>query len=148
MNKVTKVLEMSEDLFVQRKRVMGMLYEAREVLGMDLPRIKVRIAEFESRKGETVLGRCFLNQDYITISKDMTKWTDELLRLVVWHELAHAFFNAAHDLKCPLMHPSSPNIKPLRADLVKAFKRLARKSKTSEFTQIAYVKGPFIAGAI
>jgi len=117
-----KVIKMSDDLFVQRRRVMQTLYEAHKVLNMDLPRIKVRIVDFE--KETLVLGKCFINKNYITISRELKNWDEDLLRHVVWHELAHAYFNAKHDDKCPLMNPVTRSGKS-RAILAKALRRCA-----------------------
>lgn len=124
MSKKTKILEMNDALFVQRRRVINMLYDARKVIGKELPRIKVRIAEYEKRKGEKVLGRCFIDKDYITISGECSDWSDDYLRQVVWHELGHAYWNAKHDEKCPLMHPYQNETVP-RSVLVKALKKIA-----------------------
>ena len=137
-----KILEMNDTLFVQRKRVMTMLYEAREILQMDLPRIKVRIVEFEKRKDDYVLGRCYIDKNFITISKEMTEWSDDYLRAVVWHELGHAYFNAKHDEKCPLMHPHMVDLKKSsRAVLATALKKLAKtvskRAKVSDMVMAA-----------
>ncbi len=119
-----RILKMTTDLFLQRRRVIEMLYEAHKVLKMDLPRIKVRLVDFENERH--VLGKCFINKNYITISKEMTNWSDNFLRHIVWHELAHAYFNAKHDKKCPLMNPIVRN-EHSRDVLVKALKQCSRR---------------------
>lgn len=116
---------MTDDLFIQRRRVMDMLYEAREVLKMDLPRIKIRIVDFE--KNTNTLGMCFIDKNYITISKDIGSWNEDYLRHIVWHELAHAYFSAEHDVNCPLMHPVA-NVGQKRAILVKALRNQSKKN--------------------
>lgn len=134
--KTTQILKISNDVFTQRKRVIKMLYEAREILGIDLPRIKVRIAKYEELKDKKILGRCFINQNYITISEDMSNWTDDYLRGVVWHELGHAYFNAQHDDKCPLMSAYCNEAQD-RNNLIIAFKKLASKFKTNDCLKVA-----------
>lgn len=62
-----KVLEMTTNLFEFRKRVMNHLYEARDLLQQDLPRIKVRIVEFEKYQDKQVMGRCFIDKNYVKI---------------------------------------------------------------------------------
>ena len=114
-----KILKMTKDLFTQRQRVMDMLYDARNILNTKLPYIKVRIVDFEEQ--DKVLGKCFIDKDYITISKDLISWNDDYLREVVWHELAHAYFNAKHDEVCPLMAPKLSNAHS-REVLVEALK--------------------------
>lgn len=117
-----KVLPMSDALFRQRRRVINMLYSARAVIGRELPRIKVRIVEFN--KGST-LGLCMIDQDYITVSSECVTWDDTLLRHVVWHELCHAYFNAQHNEKCPLMRPTVTTGEPEEV-LVKVLERFSK----------------------
>lgn len=121
-----KILKMDDRLFAQRRRVMGMLYEARKVIGADLPRIKVRIVDFGTNK-ENLLGLAYIERDYITISHKLTGWSDEALRHVVWHELGHAYFSAKHDEKCPLMAPKL-NEPGKREVLAKALRKLAKRA--------------------
>lgn len=120
-----KVLEMNDKLFRQRRRVIDALYEAKRVLGMELPRIKVRIVEF-NEKEQHVLGVCFIEKDYISISHQIVSWNDDMVRHVVWHELGHAWFKAKHDESCPLMHPICNEGKPVEV-LIPALKRIANK---------------------
>lgn len=119
-----KILPMTDKLFAHRRRVIAMLYEARDLLKMELPRIKVRIVDFEN---DRTLGLCFIDKDYITISQDLVNWNDTFLREIVWHELAHAYFNAKHDEKCILMRPTrSLDSQVSKARLARAFKKVAR----------------------
>jgi hypothetical protein len=147
MKKTEKILEMNDLLFIQRKRVIAILYEARSILKMNLPRIKVRIVEFEKRKNEIVLGRCFINKDYITISKDITNWSDDFLRSVVWHELAHAFFNAQHDETCPLMHPTQLDLSVPSSVLAQVLKKLATNSRSFDLS-LAYYSQKVNSGSV
>lgn len=113
------VLKMDSDLFTQRKRVIKMVHEARSVLGMDLPWIKVRIVSYEEAN---ILGVCTYNKDYVTISEKLKDWDDNYLRHVVWHELCHAYFTTRHDESCILMRAvlTKPGTK---AELIKALKK-------------------------
>jgi hypothetical protein len=136
MKKKSDVIKMSDELFIQRRRIITMLYEAKAVLNMSLPRIKVRIVDYEKHDTYKILGRCFIDKDYITISKDMTNWTDDFLRSVVWHELAHAYFNAKHDMTCPLMHPHCMEAKN-KETLALALKRISKRSNHEKLNCIA-----------
>jgi hypothetical protein len=97
------VRPMDDPLFAQRRRVIDCLYDAKRVLGVDLPRVKVRIVDYDEAK---TLGLCHIGKDHITVSGDVFNWSDEKLRHIVWHELAHAWFNAKHDPANPLMAPT------------------------------------------
>ena len=85
------------NIFEQRKRVMKHIYEARQLLGGDLPRIDVKILELKPDQ----LGFGYKNT--IEISHECRHWREDVLRLVVWHELAHAWFSSPHDEDCLLM---------------------------------------------
>jgi len=94
------VLTMDSDLYRVRRLVIDALYDARRVLGADLPRVKVRIVSFEDGK---LLGMAFLGKNDICISRGCEGWSADRVRSVVWHELAHAWFGAEHTEGCPLM---------------------------------------------
>lgn len=123
-----KILPIDDKLRKQRERVIKALYEAKKVLNMDLPWVKVRIVEFEK---SSTLGLCFIDKNYITISKDLENWSEDYLKLVVWHELAHAYFNAPHDKTCPLMHPFAQKGVKL-AELTKALLKVKNRSLKSK----------------
>jgi len=57
--RINKISEMNDKLFIQRKRIMNMLYEVRNELKIDLPYITVRIANF---KKENLLGLGFFRK--------------------------------------------------------------------------------------
>lgn len=120
---------MNEDLFVQRQRIITLLYEAKNILKIELPRIKVRIVDFENE--DTTLGKCFINKDYITVSHKLTAWDENYLRLVVWHELAHAYFNAVHEETCPLMSPIARN-NISKDQLVKSLLKVKKNNKKTK----------------
>ena len=124
---IMNVLPMDKKLFVQRRRVIKALYSAKEILSMDLPRIEVRIAAFD--KSNTA-GICFLGKNSIAISERCSDWPEAKLTAVVWHELAHAYFNAKHDDNCPLMHPSYSD-HPEEA-LIKALLRVKGSTRRTE----------------
>lgn len=94
------IRQMDDVLFAQRRRIIDLLYEAKRVLGMDLPRIKVRIVDYTTNN---TMGLCHIDKDYITVSAKLFDWSEDTLRHIVWHELAHAWFNAKHDDTDPLM---------------------------------------------
>jgi hypothetical protein len=121
-----KVLKMSDDLFKHRRRVMGFLYEARKAAGIELPRVMVRIVEFPEHP--SVAGVSIVNKNEIHIALASLSMTDDQLRLVVWHELAHAYFDAKHNENCLLMHPIGGGRTYTKEQLAPIFKRLANKS--------------------
>jgi len=116
-----KVLEMTPELFKFRRRVIKLLYEARDVLGMELPRIKVRIVKYGAHKKNT-MGTCFIDKNFITIADVMVTESENILRQVVWHELAHAYFKAPHVDGCPLMNATLIRT-ATKAQLTKALKK-------------------------
>lgn len=138
-----KILKMDDSVFKFRRQIIGFLYEARAIAqkasGRDLQRIKVRVVDFEGEKskalpGNIVIGRCFLEKDYIVISHKIADKGEDYLRQVVWHELAHAWFNAPHVAGCALMAPEV-NVNSTKADLEKALRKLA-KPKTKRVKRV------------
>jgi len=91
----TKQIKLDAKGFEQRKRIMSMVYDARKLLGVELPWIKVRIVTM-GQGHENALGLCYIEKNHIAICESSSEWSDNRLRLVVWHELAHAYFNAKH----------------------------------------------------
>jgi hypothetical protein len=124
--KKVEILPMNDELFTQRRRVINALYFVRDVLGMRLPYIKVRIVTFEK---SSVMGRCYIEKDYINISDDILNWNDERLLNVVAHELLHAYYNAKHDDDCKLMSPYYKDLK--KGELIEILKRYAIEHRQS-----------------
>jgi hypothetical protein len=123
MNAVNlKNLKMNDQVFADRRRVMGFVYEAKKLFP-EMPRIEVRITEREEVGENLVLfGRASLRVKHISITKDAIGNEDKL-RHVVFHELCHTLFMARHDEKCPLM--CSVVRKPAtKAQCEKVFKKL------------------------
>jgi predicted SprT family Zn-dependent metalloprotease len=121
---VSASVEMNDQIFGLRRRVMDALYAAKRVIGRELPRVHVRIMEFER---ERTLGVAWLGADRMGISAEAVGWDDEKLTAVVWHELAHAWFGAEHDEECPLMQ--STYRAHARKYLERALVRIANKNK-------------------
>jgi len=119
-----KELVMTEALFKQRQRIISLLNEAKQILGIQLPWLKVRMVSYEETK---TLGLCWIKQDWISISEKMVSWDENYLRHVVWHELCHAYFNTKHQEDCILMNAilTKPGSKE---DLIKALKKHAKIS--------------------
>jgi len=122
---VKSVLKMDDALFKQRRRIIEMLYDAKKVLGIDLPRVQIRIVEMAN--GE-VSGISFVGKNSIVISHEIADWTEQELLRTVWHELGHAWFNASHDESCPLMSAYRPPGGVPRAKLVPALRRIAAEA--------------------
>lgn len=104
------ILPMTPVLFEQRKRVIGLIYDAKAIMsevGIDnLPWINTRICVSPSLTGSpTVLGCAWkgLGQPFISIKDEMKEWDDLKLKHVVWHELLHAWFSIQHTQNDPLM---------------------------------------------
>jgi predicted metal-dependent hydrolase len=126
-NKTETDLTMTEELFIQRQRVIKIINEAKDILNIPLPWLKVRIVSYSSN----TLGRCWIEQNFITISKEMNNWEENYLRSVVWHELCHAYFGTAHDDKCILMAPTLD--KPgTKEELIKALKKHSKNFKNKQ----------------
>lgn len=121
-SRIKTIPKMSDDLFIQRRRVINMLYEVREYLKIELPYITVRIADFHK---ENLLGLGFFIKNQIVISDQLKFWSDEYLRHVIYHELAHAYFNAPHNESCILMPSIIPKQIAAKADLLKVLKTLS-----------------------
>lgn len=80
---------------------MELIYEAKELVGGDLPRITVRIAKKET----TTLGVATVGGNTIWITDAAIKQAQYDLRTVVYHELVHAVYGVRHIDTCPLMKP-------------------------------------------
>ena len=95
-------LKMDSDTYALRRKVMGFIYEAKEVV--DLPRIDIRIAD--KKPTMTTLGRAVMGGRMIWITTDaLSRYTHDELRHIVFHELCHAVGSVMHDKLCPLMSP-------------------------------------------
>lgn len=115
---------MNDKLFQFRRECIVLLYEFREIVGFDLPRIKVRMVDFEE---SGTLGKCWIGKDYIAISTSLMEESKGALRHVVWHELCHAYFSAKHVDSCPLMNAKVNMKRPVtKAQAIKAIKKLAK----------------------
>lgn len=120
--RINQISKMDDKLFIQRRRIIKMIYEVRNELKLELPYITVRIANF---KQENLLGLGFFIKNQVVISDAVVNWSDEYLRHVVYHELAHAYFNAPHNEKCILMPAIIPKVLGSKTDLLKALKTIA-----------------------
>lgn len=104
-------LEMNDDTYELRSRVMSFIYEAKEVV--DLPRIDVRITE----PTEDVRGAGRMGENIIWVGADVARnMSDKNLRTTVYHELCHAVGAVGHQKGCPLMGTSSQPISKRIAD--------------------------------
>ena len=92
---------MSDSVYKLRRQVIELIYEAKRG-GVNLPRISVRVGE-QTAKHKNVLGIATMNGNQMWITKDAIDLGLNILRNVVFHEIAHAVFNIDHDNKCPLM---------------------------------------------
>jgi len=94
--------EMNDETYALRRKVMGFVYEAREVLGEAFKRVDIRITDCdrEGRLGEAKMGDCIIWIPAATIEKAKR---DLDIRHVVFHEIAHAIFAAPHNEGCMLM---------------------------------------------
>ena len=94
-----KNLKMDSETYKLRRQVMKYIYEAKEVC--DLPRVDVRITD----NYKTVLGRGRFSRKIIWIPRKGLDDKRYDLRKIVYHELAHAAYNAPHDKSDRLMKP-------------------------------------------
>jgi hypothetical protein len=106
-----KNLAMNPDTYKLRRRVIDMIYEAKTLIP-DLPRINVRIFESTDQKR---LGVANIRPgEYVVwVSADAVKnKSDDVLRHIVYHELAHTVYDARHDEQCEMMKPTVHDDKP------------------------------------
>lgn len=93
--------KMNDDTYGLRRKVMGFIYEAKDLLGDKFKRIDIRITDCDrNAMGTARMGDCMIWIPASTLTE-----TDTTIRHVVFHEIAHAIFAAKHDNKCPLMAP-------------------------------------------
>lgn len=95
--------DMNPETYALRRKVIGFVYEAKELLGDSFKRVDVRITDCSEPRtlGTAKMGDCIMWIPASTLSKK----NDLAVRHVVFHELAHAIFAAEHNNKCPLMAP-------------------------------------------
>jgi hypothetical protein len=113
--------EMSGDTYKLRRQVMELIYEAKELLNGNMPRITIRIAEHNGQSNALGVGR--MGKNIIWIEEKTLKM--EYLREVVYHELCHAIWAINHNEECPLMS-STVGKKPLKkSEVQKLFLKYA-----------------------
>lgn len=101
-NDTTKLVrnkKMNDETYALRREAMKFVYEAKELVGGELPRITVRIAE----KHNKTLGVGRMGQNIIWITDEAITNKRFDLRTLVFHELLHAVYAVDHDESCPLM---------------------------------------------
>lgn len=106
-------LEMNDDTYELRSRVMSFIYEAKEVV--DLPRIDVRI----TKPTEGLRGEAHMGNDTIWIGANIVReMSDRNLRTTVYHELLHAVLAIPHRTDCPIMKSPSESLPKQMADKI------------------------------
>ncbi len=93
--------KMNDGTYALRRAVMGIVYEAKSLLGGNMPRVSVRITDAHDSR---VLGKAYMGGNSIFIPANTVIRDD--LRAVVMHEILHAVYSTPHVNKCPLMNPS------------------------------------------
>ena len=89
-----KNLTMNEGVYLLRRRVMSVIYEARRLI--ELPRINVRITENDTEK-RSVLGRAQIGGEVIIwIPLKAFNLSDNDFKFVVYHEIMHTAYNRDH----------------------------------------------------
>ena len=125
--KKIKNFKMNNDVYKLRRQVIELIYEVKNG-GGKLPRISVRIGE-QTAKHKNVLGCAKMNKNQMWITKDAIDLGSDTLRNVVFHEIAHAVFNVAHDEKCPLMAEELPDIMLNKEDALKHLLNINNRRK-------------------
>jgi len=92
---------MNPATYALRRAVMQYVYEAKHLLGGNMPRVDVRITDAHD---SNVLGAAYMKGNSIFIPANTVVRPD--LRDIVFHELCHAVFGTEHVNGCPLMNPS------------------------------------------
>lgn len=100
--KEIKNYKMNDSVYKLRRKVINILYEARD-RGINLPRVNVRIGE-SAHEYKNVLGVGGGHNIWIT-EKAIDRGYQYLLHVVL-HELGHSVYNLPHDKKCKLMAPT------------------------------------------
>jgi hypothetical protein len=94
-----KNLKMNKDVYQLRRRVMDLVYEAREL--KPLPRITIRITD----DNECLLGLARMGGNIIWIPKIGVNQSKNELRHTVYHEILHTVYGVGHHNGDKLMHP-------------------------------------------
>ena len=115
--KKIKNFKMNDEVYKLRRQVIELIYEVKRG-GGKLPRISVRVGE-QTAKHKNILGCAMMNKNQMWITKDAIDLGTDTLRNVVFHEIAHAVFNVAHDEKCPLMAKELPDTMLNKEDCLK-----------------------------
>lgn len=97
--------EMNNATYLLRRSVMQYIYEAKHLLGGNMPRVSVRITDAHD---SNVLGEAYMRGNSIFISANTVVRPD--LRVIVFHELCHAVFGTKHVSECLLMSPTVKKI--------------------------------------
>lgn len=92
--------KMNQKIYSLKRKVLNIIYEAKELLKGDMPRITIRITSCHKNN---VLGTARMNDNIIWIPEETC--SDQRLRHVVYHELCHAIWGVQHNNDCPLMNP-------------------------------------------
>jgi predicted metal-dependent hydrolase len=96
-----KNLEMNDQVFELRQKVMKYVYDAKELLGGKMERVEVRIVENEDG---TAARASRSRKKHISITMKACEYSPAVLKRVVFHELVHTLTGFGHDEKCKLMN--------------------------------------------
>jgi len=92
---------MNDGVYKLRRQVIDSINEAKRG-GVNLPWIAVRVGE-QTAKHKNVLGCAKIKGNQMWITKDAIDLGSDILRNIVFHEIAHAVYGTQHDESCPLM---------------------------------------------
>lgn len=99
-----KKLEMNEEVYKLRKKIIDIIYEAKEIA--DLPYITVRVTEpgikvVDGKKYE-IGGQALLEGNILWIPDKIIDEDKDKLRMIVYHEILHAVYGVPHIDRCVL----------------------------------------------
>jgi len=123
--------KMNDNTYKERRIVMNHLYTLKNYvksLGMDIPRVNVRIVESESETSPLGVGRAIDTCIWIPIEYFKNTELEKHLLFVVAHEILHAVYNLDHNNNCKLMQPklnkniSNNEVLRIFANYVKKYK--------------------------
>lgn len=113
-------LKMNDDVYKLRRRVIDILYDAKELC--ELPYITVRVTEPHQK----ILGQARIKDNTLWITENALDKSNVELRLTVYHEILHTVFGVPHIEGCPLMGEYQDVVIPKqRAD--ELFKKYAKE---------------------